>query len=381
MPVPELSKLENTAKDLVRTAKRDGTISKLTVRIVREKVEQIYGLEPGILEAKEYKRPLKAIIKHESNQGPAENVEESPSKSELAESDVQGAGDDEKSGESSKKATKAPKRRPETGKVYKSAEMIECSDLEDLSEIDAKVLKKSSPRKDVRKRKQDRKSNPPPPKRIKVVQSDDESDDETPAKPEAKAKERDVERSDSEISSLFGDSPHPKMKAPTLKEKAPMKKPANKKAISKAKSTSESSKDEATIKRLKSFVNACGVRKPWARVFQDLPKPSQQIVKLKEILSELGMSGRMSMEQAKRIREKRELAQELEDVKSFEQSVLVRASRSQTRSASRPTKPGKSENEESEEEGEEGEEVKPRKRKGNALRSINAFLDDQSDDN
>ena len=38
---------------------------------------------------------------------------------------------------------------------------------------------------------------------------------------------------------------------------------------------------------------------------------SQQIRKLKEMLSELGMSGRMSLEQAKSIKAKRELAQEL----------------------------------------------------------------------
>lgn len=46
-------------------------------------------------------------------------------------------------------------------------------------------------------------------------------------------------------------------------------------------------------------------------MFQDLDTPQQQIKKLKEILTDLGMTGRMSMEQAKAIKEKRELAQEL----------------------------------------------------------------------
>lgn len=61
------------------------------------------------------------------------------------------------------------------------------------------------------------------------------------------------------------------------------------------------------------------------------------------MLAELGMKGRMSMEQAKAIRERRELAQELgvllvcplefvhsystEDVQMFEKSVVHRASR------------------------------------------------------
>lgn len=89
--------------------------------------------------------------------------------------------------------------------------------------------------------------------------------------------------------------------------------------------------NEETIKRLKvncrsltatsklivviclqqSLVVACGMRKVWSKVFQDIDQPSQQIKKLKEILTELGMTGRMSLEQAKKIKEKRELAKEL----------------------------------------------------------------------
>lgn len=56
---------------------------------------------------------------------------------------------------------------------------------------------------------------------------------------------------------------------------------------------------------------ACGTRKVWSKVFQGLDSPQQQIRKLKEMLSDLGMTGRMSLEQAKAIKEKRELAQEL----------------------------------------------------------------------
>ncbi|GLB44272.1 putative transcriptional regulator [Lyophyllum shimeji] len=161
-------------------------------------------------------------------------------------------------------------------------------------------------------------------------------------------------------------------------EKTSIKK-TKEKAVTKpkqTKSTGDLSKDEATIKRLKSFVLACGVRKPWAKVFKDYPHPSQQIKKLKEILAELGMTGRLSMEQAKRIKAQRELAQELEDVRSFEQSVLSRSSRSRTTSAARPVKSEESEDEESD------EEVQPRRKqaKNKALQSINAFLEDQSDE-
>ena len=60
-----------------------------------------------------------------------------------------------------------------------------------------------------------------------------------------------------------------------------------------------------------SLVVACGTRKVWSKVFKSLDTPQQQIKKLKELLADLGMTGRMSMEQAKAIKEKRELAQEL----------------------------------------------------------------------
>jgi hypothetical protein len=104
----------------------------------------------------------------------------------------------------------------------------------------------------------------------------------------------------------------------------------------------------------------------WAKLFKDVEKPSQQIRMLKQILEELGMTGRLSLEKAKAIKEKRELAQELgwcliilygiimlttipEDVQAF----AAAATKSKT------AKPS-----ESEEDGEEEEEEeKPAKRK------------------
>ena len=102
-----------------------------------------------------------------------------------------------------------------------------------------------------------------------------------------------------------------------------------------------------------SFVHACGVRKVWTKEFQNLDGPSQQVKRLREILAGLGMDGRLSMEKAKAIKEKRDLAQELgksrfrmsrlyslihetfvEDVRSFEQAVVGQPSRS--RSSAKP---------------------------------------------
>lgn len=62
---------------------------------------------------------------------------------------------------------------------------------------------------------------------------------------------------------------------------------------------------------MQSLVVACGVRKVWAKEFKGLDTPAAQIARLRALLAELGMTGRMSLEQARAIREKRELAQEL----------------------------------------------------------------------
>ena len=120
----------------------------------------------------------------------------------------------------------------------------------------------------------------------------------------------------------------------------------------------------------------------------------QQIAKLKEMLAELGMEGRYSMEKAKEIKAKREFEQELADVQQFAQAV-----QKQGRRRSAHSEEVASEKEESEDE----EPVVKRRRsavslamgvlvvfieakrlqllwQGNAKNSIAAFLQEQSDD-
>ena len=65
------------------------------------------------------------------------------------------------------------------------------------------------------------------------------------------------------------------------------------------------------LTKVQSLVVACGVRKVWSKELDGCETPSSQIAHLKKLLAELGMKGRLSLEQAKTIRAKRELAQEL----------------------------------------------------------------------
>ncbi|KAG9100675.1 hypothetical protein FRC06_003855, partial [Ceratobasidium sp. 370] len=83
----------------------------------------------------------------------------------------------------------------------------------------------------------------------------------------------------------------------------------------------ELSTDEEAVKRLKTFIVACGVRKQWVREFKNMPTAKQQIAHLRSILNDLGMNSRPSMEQARAIKIRRELAQEIEDVTEFDAAV------------------------------------------------------------
>jgi len=177
-------------------------------------------------------------------------------------------------------------------------------------------------------------------------------------------------KSDSEVSSLFGDSFRSKPDSSTLTSKQATKSGGKRQQL-KAQSSGNLSKNDATIQKLKSLINACGVRKPWAKVLQDCPNAAHQIAKLREILASLGMTGRLSMEQAKKIKMKRELAQELEDVQSFEQSMVNRNSKRRAMSVSE----SRDLNAVNSDDGQQ-----PPKRKSKTLKCIEAFLEDQSEE-
>lgn len=116
---------------------------------------------------------------------------------------------------------------------------------------------------------------------------------------------------------------------------------------------------------------ACGVRKMWKKEFADLDTPSGQIKRLKEILKDLGMTGRLTLEKAKTIKAERELAQELRDVQDFAEAERRRETRKEK---------GVSEDEQSGSGSDDEDEGPPVKRKKTAGASILAFLGDQSDD-
>ncbi|KAI9432150.1 hypothetical protein BJY52DRAFT_1199332 [Lactarius psammicola] len=81
---------------------------------------------------------------------------------------------------------------------------------------------------------------------------------------------------------------------------------------------------EQSIRELKSLVRACGVQKKWGEELKGLDLDSR-VAHIRKVLHDLGMRGQMSMEQAKVIHGRCELAQELDDAQRLGRTIPSRS--------------------------------------------------------
>ncbi|KDQ61478.1 hypothetical protein JAAARDRAFT_30914 [Jaapia argillacea MUCL 33604] len=401
-PAPEMSDPDPKAisvevEKIVRDAKRREALHTLTPRIIRAAVEQALLLPEGLLATKEYKNIVKeavdAAVKDTASVKDAEEASKKPESKrptaptkrakKLQPSADSGEEDSidprplsptipgpaaepkKKSGPTKSKSSGAAKAN-KTRKGPSSASVIEDSD-DDNESPNASTSKVAPTKVSTKEDASENEREEPPKKRLKTAQKPTFS--ETAKKPLAILCSSDAEKSESEMSVLLDDPPKKGRKKGANQGSSKGKEPTKRKPRSSGK---ELSKDEGEIKRLKSFVVACGVRKVWSKEFQGLDQPSQQIKHLKEILAGLGMTGRLSLEKAKAIKEKREFAQELEDVNNFAKEMAVKGRQD------RKTRGGKQVDKEASDEELEEPTSKPRKK--NARQSIMAFLGDESDE-
>ncbi|KAJ3994766.1 hypothetical protein F5050DRAFT_1809286 [Lentinula boryana] len=412
MPPPGIKVIGKLTREIVSDADKSGTLSKLTPRIIREKLEEDLALEDGAL--KQLKNVIQdAITKALEETRDDEENDEANEEDDWQEERTNVASKVETKRaarkENQKKGTEKPLDKKPSQKPLKtepSSSDIPAKGKKRKSEADVSSSKAKKPRvsNDVKSKvKRDKEAFT---SAAVVPPSSDFEDDRptkdnipfadktTPRKPSSKRtpspnepkhdsspgnsskagsppQMEEAEKSESELSVLIDDPPKRKKKGKA--KSAEISEAKEKKKTRKGAASTSLSKDEETIKRLKGLVNACGVRKVWSKVFKDVnDSPSKQIALLRKILADLGMTGRLSLEQAKTIKERREFASELADVQSFEQSITNQSSR---RSRSVATKEESSEAEKDSDE----ENVRPAKRKTNARQSIMAFLEDQSD--
>lgn len=168
-----------------------------------------------------------------------------------------------------------------------------------------------------------------PPKKLvrrqkKVVPEDSDADDDGDHHPAQAVKLAAWERtpppatkhddSDSSLSSVIDESPAKKKrqkKSPTTKRVAKPKSRATK-------PKAEDNPDAAEIKRLQGWLVKCGIRKVWSKELAKCDTAKDKIRHLKEMLRDAGMEGKFSNEKAARIKEQREFAKDLEEIKAGE---------------------------------------------------------------
>ncbi|KAA1136391.1 hypothetical protein PGTUg99_029849 [Puccinia graminis f. sp. tritici] len=232
----------------------------------------------------------------------------------------------------------APPSRPPSKKrartsskgVFKSAEMVD-SDGNSIHEDEESTVKPASKPKVKRERKS------------KGTKKDD-SEQESKKTLDKEQKSEDDEKPTSS-------TPAPKSGKGKRRESVPV------------------DKDEERIKKLKSFVVACGVRKQWKKEFQHLTTNKQQIQRLTKILEDLGMTGRLSMVKAKEIKARRDLEAEVSEL------VATR----ETESSDDGDGDEEAEGEQDQKAG-DGDEKKSSVKKRRKNRTVNASSGDESSD-
>ncbi|KAF9494862.1 hypothetical protein BDN71DRAFT_1507205 [Pleurotus eryngii] len=363
MSSPSPEDITTIVRLIIQEAKKSDTLSQITPRIVRQEVERKLVLQPGSLDGS--KKHIKDTIGHvmsELNRAEAENetkpdIPSSPAEKLKKRRTVANEGErimkpKKRKSDDSENPSRDSSRKPPS-KKFKSSEMVPTSDVEPDEQVDMDTMVVAPSNRKPKVVESETKST------IPAAGTSKPSSSKSPIIANVKD-----DKSDSELSVLM-DEPKRKRAPKRDKDTTPTK------AKGKRKPAPELSKAEETIKRLKSLVVACGVRKQWVKVFEGLDRPSQQISKLQQILADLGMEGRLSLEKAKVIKEKREFEKELADVKAFEQTM---AARSAPKSASESGADGDDRAES------DSDTAVPKRRKPNARASIMAFLADQSDD-
>nr|XP_031860783.1 uncharacterized protein CI109_003827 [Kwoniella shandongensis]KAA5527855.1 hypothetical protein CI109_003827 [Kwoniella shandongensis] len=330
-----LPTLRRTTLSIIRIAsKPDGPIDQgtFTMARARDEVEQAMGLEEGELGKGEWKKVVKGIV--EDLMEKVQNEEEHDGS--IAESSRSSS--PPSSPKKMAKIAKQPKptsrkRSPTPPVSSEEAEQVELRDDENDLESDMSSVYDVPPKSKKRGKSgaggaEIGKGRKKVPKSKEEVLSDDS--EQEPGRSTTKADE--VADDSSEMSSVY-DVPPSRAKAKSKGKRKSVstvssdEESARPKAKGKTKETKRTKKDpneglspeEAKLADLKRIVVACGVRKQWSKEFADLPKVSSQISHVKQILLSLGMKGTPTLGKAKALKERRELAAELNDVREFEQ--------------------------------------------------------------
>ncbi|WVF69514.1 hypothetical protein IAT40_004291 [Kwoniella sp. CBS 6097] len=347
-----------------------------TMAVARKLIEQKLGFEEGELGGL-WKQVVKDIVNEAIEKLDGEDQSEpeaGPSRSSSPSA---------KPVKSDKSDTKLSKSNKKRSKQHSPSALVEEGEAEE------EVLEVELRDEQSEASSQSRGSSKP--KKSESVSSDDEGDEQ-----QGTAKVQALE-DESDMSSVYDEPPSRSRSKKDSKDQKGSKKGTSKRSLKvasdessederpkKAKGAKRQKKDpneglspdEAKVADLKRIVVACGVRKQWGKEFADCPTTSSQTSHLQRLLSSLGMKGAPTMGKAKSLKMKRELAQELDDVKTFEAARGLSSNGRERRTRGSISKSKTADPDESEEfEGTPPEEDKEK----SALGAVMDFLGGDSD--
>lgn len=344
--------LEQALRDAVRKIWDSGNHDGLTVKRVRKAVEEQLNLSQDFFKNDDvWKHDSKDIITHQV---------------ELQEQQPAAQDDGFKSPPKPKqpaKPAKAPRKRAPAQPKPTSRKKRKVSVVSDES-ADEAVSDHNSPKPtmveaadpDPDSDMEEKNTSAKVKKRIPDDDNDEDHDADGPnvtAKPSNEPTAGAAD-SESELSSLLNEPPAPKVKL-QKKSAAGEKKPAKPKAT-KAKQEKEVDPQDAEIKRLQGWLVKCGIRKVWGKELKPYTTPRDKINHLKAMLKDAGMDGRYSVEKARQIKERRELAADLEAVQEGNK------------------KWGQSDSEEEDDKG------RPRRRLARGLKDLEGLIDEDGEE-
>jgi hypothetical protein len=207
----------------------------------------------------------------------------------------------------------------------------------------------------------------------------EESDDETKPKASEAEEKAPIDDMSSELSDVIDEPPKPKRKKKEVGASAS----SSSKSKKPASAPTADNPDDVEMKKLQSQLTKCGIRKIWGVELKRFGEDNKAKIRhLKRLLQDAGMDGRFSEAKAREIKERRELAADLEAVTAMDQAWGAgtgRASRSRASASAGASKTKmivESDNEKSEEEEEEKATFSRSRGRGH---TDFAFLGDESE--
>ncbi|KAL4818081.1 hypothetical protein BDW67DRAFT_158503 [Aspergillus spinulosporus] len=293
LPHPSDKELEKALRETVAKIFKTGKMEELTVKRVRLAAEKTLQIEEGFFKSNgDWKARSDAIIKDE--------VEVQDAAAQKSDADK---GENERAKTSPSKPTKRAK--PMASSTSRKRRKTS-AESDGISEVDDEETE------GVTTTKTESKTMPIPESSLaeeKAVDDSNASDENTkPSKSRAEA----ASDSESEMSVVLDEEPQPKRQRQKRSTAATSTK-GKKKAPTKAKDA-DVDPNQAEIKRLQGWLIKCGIRKMWARELAPYDTPKAKIKHLKDMLKDVGMEGRYSLEKARQIKEERELREDLEMV-------------------------------------------------------------------